>query len=99
MLDCHVTGELGTGAGSYIIEWKKDGLGSVYVQYNGYPANIHLQFTGRVQLVNGVSLEISHIRAEDEGWYECRYVVVGDGSDNPPVNGTWIYLDVYSKYF
>ncbi|XP_033758401.1 protein turtle-like [Pecten maximus] len=80
--------------GNRVIEWKKDGLSQeVYLQYIGYQAIVNPQFQGRIKLVNGISLEISHIRAEDEGWYECQYIVV-DGVKDKAGNGTWVYLDV-----
>lgn len=84
---------------AYIVEWKKDGLDKpVFLQYDGYKPNIHRQFADRVRLVNGISLEISHIQEVDEGWYECKLIYL-DGIDNENLNsnGTWIYLNVHSK--
>ncbi|XP_053409115.1 uncharacterized protein LOC123561484 isoform X2 [Mercenaria mercenaria] len=95
VLDCHLQYPQGTPV-NYIIEWKKDGLkDSVLLQFHGYPPNINEQYKGRVRLVNGISLEISHIRENDEGWYECKVMYVdGVENDKSKSNGTWIYLNV-----
>ncbi|XP_021375947.1 uncharacterized protein LOC110464826 isoform X2 [Mizuhopecten yessoensis] len=93
VLDCEMTID-NKKEGNRVIEWKKDGLSQeVYLQYIGYQPILNPQFEGRIKLVNGISLEISHIRAEDEGWYECQYIVV-DGVKDKTGNGTWVYLDV-----
>lgn len=99
VLDCELQYPQGTPV-NYIVEWKKDGLKEpVLIQFYGYPPNVNEQFTGRVHLVNGISLEISHIQEFDEGWYECKVIYV-DGVENEKnkSNGTWIYLNVNSKY-
>ncbi|OWF39596.1 Protein turtle-like A [Mizuhopecten yessoensis] len=96
VLDCEMTID-NKKEGNRVIEWKKDGLSQeVYLQYIGYQPILNPQFEGRIKLVNGISLEISHIRAEDEGWYECQYIVV-DGVKDKTGNGTWVYLDVNSE--
>ena len=47
-----------------------------------------------------ISLEISHIQAVDEGWYECKVIYLdGIDNENKKSNGTWIYLNVHSKSF
>ncbi|XP_052803982.1 uncharacterized protein LOC128234061 isoform X2 [Mya arenaria] len=80
---------------TYMVDWKKDGLDkSVLVKFDGYAANVHPQFEERVRLVNGISLEISHIQESDEGWFECNVIYL-NGIDNKEANGTWIYLNVY----
>lgn len=85
---------------TYMVEWKKDGLeDSVFVMYDGYPPNINPLFKDRVRLVDGISLEISHIKEQDEGWYECKVVYIdGVGNGDNKSNGTWIYLNVNSKW-
>ena len=85
---------------TYIIQWKKDGLEDpVFIQYDGYKPNVHELFLDRVRLVRGISLEISHIRELDEGWYECKVMYLdGIENENTDSNGTWIYLNVHSKY-
>lgn len=81
-----------------MLEWKKDGLKDpVYLSYENYGPHFHELYENRVRLVNEISLEISHIQESDEGWYECSVIYL-DGSENREANGTWIYLNVYSKY-
>ncbi|ESO93751.1 hypothetical protein LOTGIDRAFT_104558, partial [Lottia gigantea] len=81
----------------YIIQWKKDGLAQpIFIKYDGYPAQIpHHQYRNRLALKDEVSLEISHIQANDEGWYECNTIFI-DGAEERTVNGSWIYLTVHS---
>ncbi|XP_046554205.1 LOW QUALITY PROTEIN: protein turtle homolog A-like [Haliotis rubra] len=81
----------------YIIQWKKDGLQQpIFIKYDGYPAQVPTNNTrGRIELADIVSLEISHIEAEDEGWYECNIIFI-DGAEETTVNGSWIYLTVHS---
>ena len=82
----------------YMLEWKKDGLEKpVFLIYDKYTPHIHELYENRVRLVDEISLEISHIQESDEGWYECSVIYV-DGSGDEEANGTWIYLNVYSKY-
>lgn len=82
-----------------IIEWRKSGLKSpVFLRFNEYPPNTHPDFTDRVELVNGASLKITRIQEKDEGWYECSIELINDGVDETKKNGTWVYLNVNSKY-
>ncbi|KAL3886695.1 hypothetical protein ACJMK2_026674, partial [Sinanodonta woodiana] len=67
ILDCELNFPKGVLV-AYTITWTKDGLKKpVLFNYYGYAPQIHETFAGRVRLVNGISLEISHIREEDEG--------------------------------
>jgi hypothetical protein len=99
VLDCHLQFPQGMPV-NYVIEWKKDGLKDpVLLQFYGYPPNVNELYTDRVRLVNGISLEISHIQEYDEGWYECKVKFIdGVENDKKKSNGTWIYLNVNSKY-
>ena len=82
-----------------MLDWKKDGLQSaVLIKYDGYAANVNPMFEGRVELVNEISLKISNIQESDEGWYECKVIYLNGVNNNKEPNGTWIYLNVYSKY-
>ncbi|XP_060590949.1 uncharacterized protein LOC132745946 isoform X3 [Ruditapes philippinarum] len=95
VLDCHLQFPQGMPV-NYVIEWKKDGLKDpVLLQFYGYPPNVNELYTDRVRLVNGISLEISHIQEYDEGWYECKVKFIdGVENDKKKSNGTWIYLNV-----
>ena len=83
---------------TYLIEWNKNGLdSSVLSRFGDYPPTIHPKYQNRVRLVNDISLELSHIREFDQGWYECKVIFV-DGIGNEDSNGTWIHLNVNSEY-
>ncbi|XP_066842129.1 protein turtle homolog A isoform X2 [Anser cygnoides] len=50
---------------------------------------------GRVRIEEGASLRIDLLRAEDQGWYECRVLFLDRPSaDADFQNGTWIHLTV-----
>ncbi|XP_068031253.1 protein turtle homolog A-like isoform X2 [Anomalospiza imberbis] len=50
---------------------------------------------GRVRLEEGASLRLDLLRAEDQGWYECRVLFLDrHSSDADFQNGTWIHLTV-----
>ncbi|XP_050166060.1 protein turtle homolog A-like, partial [Myiozetetes cayanensis] len=49
----------------------------------------------RVRLEEGASLRLDALRAEDQGWYECRVLFLDrHSSDADFQNGTWIHLTV-----
>ena len=43
------------------------------------------------------AIEISDLRAQDEGWYECSVVRL-EGNDESTVNGSWIHLTINCTY-
>ncbi|PKU29109.1 protein turtle hypothetical protein [Limosa lapponica baueri] len=50
---------------------------------------------GRVRIEEGASLRIDLLRAEDQGWYECRVLFLDRHSTDADFqNGTWIHLTV-----
>ncbi|KAI1229954.1 Protein turtle A [Lamprotornis superbus] len=50
---------------------------------------------GRVRLEEGASLRLDLLRAEDQGWYECRVLFLDRHSTDADFqNGTWIHLTV-----
>jgi len=79
----------------HIITWRKQGLDSpIFILFDGYPPRMDASYRGRIRLVGGQgSIEISDIRASDEGWYECSVLFL-DKSDDATANGTWIHLSV-----
>lgn len=53
---------------------------------------------GRVRIEEGASLRIDLLRAEDQGWYECRVLFLDRPSaDADFQNGTWIHLTVNGR--
>ncbi|XP_032319834.1 protein turtle homolog A isoform X5 [Camelus ferus] len=52
---------------------------------------------GRVRLQKGASLQIEGLRAEDQGWYECRVLFLDQHSpEDDSANGSWVHLTVNS---
>ena len=81
----------------HIITWRKQGIEvPIFIQFNGYPPHLDPTYQGRVRLVEQASVELSDIRINDEGWYECSIVFL-DGNEETNSNGTWIYLSVNCK--
>jgi len=69
----------------------------IFIQLNRLPAHVDAGYLGRVRLQHDrTSIELSGIRAEDEGWYECSVVYLQQAEDGSP-NGTWVYLAVTGK--
>jgi len=85
----------GGGAGSdHIMTWRKQGHEvPIFIQFNGYPPHVDESYQGRIRLVEMTAIEISDLRAQDEGWYECSVVRL-EGTDERSVNGSWIYLTI-----
>jgi hypothetical protein len=66
----------------------------IFIQLNQLPAHIDPSYQGRVRLLHDrSSIELSDVRAEDEGWYECSVVYLRQTDEGAP-NGTWVYLAV-----
>lgn len=92
VLNCHVLFP-GGQTKPHVVQWNKAGLEQpVYMRYHNYPPQINPRFKGRLKIIRGTSLEISHIRTQDEGWYECKVTYLDRERDNG--NGTWVYLNV-----
>jgi len=89
----------GGGAGTeHIMTWRKQGHEvPIFIQFNGYPPHVDESYQGRIRLVEMTAIEISDLRAQDEGWYECSVVRL-EGTDESTVNGSWIYLTINCTY-
>jgi len=87
------------GAGAeHIMTWRKQGHEvPIFIQFNGYPPHVDESYQGRIRLVEMTAIEISDLRAQDEGWYECSVVRL-EGTDESTVNGSWIYLTINCTY-
>ncbi|CAF92182.1 unnamed protein product, partial [Tetraodon nigroviridis] len=48
---------------------------------------------GRVSLTQGASLLVEQLTLEDEGWFECRILVLDTDKDDFQ-NGTWTFLSI-----
>lgn len=49
--------------------------------------------TGRATLHGKASLQIDPVRSEDQGWYECRVLMLEQQYDTFH-NGSWVHLTV-----
>lgn len=90
----------GQGGGTeHMIKWHKQGVEvPIFIQLNRLPAHIDANYQGRIRLLDHASVEISGIRASDEGWYECSVVFLQRTDDSNP-NGTWVYLAVTGQFY
>lgn len=53
----------------------------------------HSFSSGRVSLTQGASLVVDDLTVEDEGWFECRILLL-DRSADEFRNGTWTFLSI-----
>ena len=105
VLDCDIpytpsvaTPPLGHGT-EHMIKWHKQGVEvPIFIQLNRLPAHVDANYKGRIRLLDHASVEISGIRASDEGWYECSVVFLQRTDDSNP-NGTWVYLAVTGQLY
>jgi len=85
---------MGGDGSEHIMTWRKQGHEvPIFIQFNGYPPHVDESYQGRIRLVEMTAIEISDLRAQDEGWYECSVVRL-EGTDESTVNGSWIYLTI-----
>lgn len=64
------------------------------VQYS-HSANV--LFSGRATLHGKASLQIDQVRSEDQGWYECKVLMLEQQYDTFH-NGSWVHLTVNGEY-
>ncbi|KAF0882332.1 TUTLA protein, partial [Crocuta crocuta] len=82
----------------HVIEWLRFGfLLPIFIQFGLYSPRIDPDYVGRVRLQKGASLRIEGLRAEDQGWYECRVLFLDQHSpEDDSANGSWVHLTVNS---
>uniref|UniRef100_A0A7N5P2J4 Immunoglobulin superfamily member 9 n=1 Tax=Ailuropoda melanoleuca TaxID=9646 RepID=A0A7N5P2J4_AILME len=82
----------------HVIEWLRFGfLLPIFIQFGLYSPRIDPDYAGRVRLQKGASLQIEGLRAEDQGWYECRVLFLDQHSpEDDSANGSWVHLTVHS---
>jgi hypothetical protein len=93
----------------HIMTWRRQGYEvPIFIQFDQYPPHIGEGYSGRIRLVETTAIELSDLREQDEGWYECSFVSLegggtsgldrgqasAAGGDDSLVNGTWIYLAI-----
>lgn len=57
------------------------------------PGGAFLPSPGRASLHGKASLQIDPVRSEDQGWYECRVLMLEQQYDTFH-NGSWVHLTV-----
>ncbi|XP_046540112.1 protein turtle homolog A [Equus quagga] len=82
----------------HVIEWLRFGfLLPIFIKFGLYSPRIDPDYVGRVRLQKGASLQIEGLRAEDQGWYECRVLFLDQHSpEDDSANGSWVHLTVNS---
>ncbi|XP_075301507.1 protein turtle homolog A isoform X2 [Opisthocomus hoazin] len=80
----------------YVIEWVRFGFVlPIFIKFGLYSPRVDPEYIGRVRIEEGASLRIDLLRAEDQGWYECRVLFLDRHSaDADFQNGTWIHLTI-----
>ncbi|XP_059688023.1 protein turtle homolog A [Gavia stellata] len=80
----------------YVIEWVRFGFVlPIFIKFGLYSPRVDPEYIGRVWIEEGASLRIDLLRAEDQGWYECRVLFLDRHSTDADFrNGTWIHLTV-----
>ncbi|KAM6234351.1 LOW QUALITY PROTEIN: protein turtle homolog A [Porphyrio hochstetteri] len=80
----------------YVIEWVRFGFVlPIFIKFGLYSPRVDPEYIGRVRVEEGASLRIERLRAQDQGWYECRVLFLDRHSTDADFqNGTWIHLTV-----
>uniref|UniRef100_A0A8B9T288 Immunoglobulin superfamily member 9 n=1 Tax=Anas platyrhynchos TaxID=8839 RepID=A0A8B9T288_ANAPL len=96
VLGCDLLGARQSRPPLYVIEWVRVGFVlPIFIKFGLYSPRVDPEYLGRVRIEEGASLRIDLLRAEDQGWYECRVLYLDRPSaDADFQNGTWIHLTV-----
>ncbi|XP_072538047.1 uncharacterized protein igsf9b [Salminus brasiliensis] len=78
----------------HVVEWVRLGYNvPVLIKFGGYTPRVHPNYKGRVSLTQGASLLVDNLTLEDEGWFECRILLL-DRTTDEFRNGTWTFLSI-----
>ncbi|KAM6395307.1 LOW QUALITY PROTEIN: protein turtle homolog A [Rhynochetos jubatus] len=96
VLGCDLLDAHGARPPLYVIEWVRFGFVlPIFIKFGLYSPRVDPEYAGRVWIEGGASLHIDLLRAEDQGWYECRVLFLDRHSTDADFrNGTWIHLTV-----
>ncbi|XP_026719735.1 protein turtle homolog A, partial [Athene cunicularia] len=96
VLGCGLLGAHEARPPLYVIEWVRFGFVlPIFIKFGLYSPRVDPEYVGRVRIEEGASLRIDLLRAEDQGWYECRVLFLDRHSTDADFqNGTWIHLTV-----
>uniref|UniRef100_A0AAV2MRP7 Immunoglobulin superfamily, member 9b n=1 Tax=Knipowitschia caucasica TaxID=637954 RepID=A0AAV2MRP7_KNICA len=78
----------------HVVEWVRLGYNvPILIKFGVYAPRVHPNYKGRVSLTQGASLLVAGLTLEDEGWFECRILLLDSKTDNFQ-NGTWTFLSI-----
>ncbi|XP_041642463.1 protein turtle homolog A isoform X2 [Cheilinus undulatus] len=78
----------------HVVEWVRLGFNvPVLIKFGVYAPRVHPNYRGRVSLTRGASLLVERLTLEDEGWFECRILLLDSKKDDFR-NGTWTFLSI-----
>ncbi|KAK5871160.1 hypothetical protein PBY51_004055 [Eleginops maclovinus] len=78
----------------HVVEWVRLGYNvPILIKFGVYTPRVHPNYKGRVSLTRGASLRIDRLTVEDEGWFECRILLLDSKKDDFR-NGTWTFLSI-----
>ncbi|XP_067102522.1 protein turtle homolog B [Osmerus mordax] len=94
ILGCDVSPPLDGQQPPYVVEWFKFGVPiPLFINFRFYPPHVDPEYTGRASLHGKASLQIVPVHPEDQGWYECRVLMLEQQYDTFH-NGSWVHLTV-----
>ncbi|XP_037403455.1 protein turtle homolog A [Pygocentrus nattereri] len=94
LLKCSLAPAEGSSAPLHVVEWVRQGYDiPVLIKFGSYAPRVHPSYEGRVSLSGGTTLKVMGLVLEDEGWYECRILLLDKPSDETR-NGSWTLLSV-----
>uniref|UniRef100_A0A3B4B9M1 Ig-like domain-containing protein n=1 Tax=Periophthalmus magnuspinnatus TaxID=409849 RepID=A0A3B4B9M1_9GOBI len=78
----------------HVVEWVRLGYNvPILIKFGVYAPRVHPNYKGRVSLTQGASLLVEGLTQEDEGWFECRILLLDSKTDDFQ-NGTWTFLSI-----
>ncbi|XP_061115413.1 protein turtle homolog A [Conger conger] len=78
----------------HVVEWVRLGYNvPILIKFGVYSPRVHPSYRGRVSLTQGASLLVEGLRLDDEGWFECRILLLDRATDEFR-NGTWTFLSI-----
>ncbi|XP_062307447.1 protein turtle homolog A isoform X1 [Osmerus eperlanus] len=78
----------------HVVEWVRLGYNvPILIKFGVYAPRVHPNYKGRVSLTRGASLLVEGLSLEDEGWFECRILLLDHTADDLR-NGTWTFLSI-----
>ncbi|XP_018083170.1 protein turtle homolog B isoform X3 [Xenopus laevis] len=94
ILGCDVVHPLMIQPPPYVVEWFKFGVPiPIFIKFGFYPPHVDPEYVGRATIYDKASLRIEQVRSQDQGWYECKVLMLEHQYDTFH-NGSWVHLTV-----